>query len=275
MGHSFPEEVLEAIVVALRDSIPRTDPKFWGAHSATVSAWKACSSVSQRWRRITLPYLFRNVNILLPASFLISYLRFFTRTPLIARHVRELKLHDAMVDVYILELLLRALPSLKCLDLDGITVYDSTAPEEQLRCNYAIDKITYGHYYGVPDSQCTSLECLLGLFTRIGDFAVRVGKDPGSPLVELTTAHVESAVSRSLVGRTCIQKLRCGGQETSSFFLANFLCEVDAVQSLTALTFRIMEDTDLPAFVRLVQAARTTLQDLCIEINWDIERGTY
>lgn len=268
---NFPDEILDAIIGALGPL--RCDSN---KHMALLDirkisrTWQACCLASKRLRNITLLHLFHSVKIMFPEERLVPYIKFLEKTPWVAVHVREFQLSCDELDVRVLESLLEVLPSLRSLILDIITVYSDIDLDRHdygrhLNRNYALKRLDY---CSVPGEECASLEYILPLFSWIGDLVVAIGMTTDFGVEYSTDAedHIEEFISRSVVGKTRIENVICGGDAYIGRFLPLYLHRIGAMDHLRYLAFRVRGQYSARTLVCFLEATRDTLEALCIEI---------
>lgn len=275
MSVDFPDEVLDLFFAALSDF-------GWGYPSdesqvecqKVKSAYLACSRVCKRWNNIVLPHLFRSVRIVFSGKALSSRIQFLSHAPQIAKHVQALHLDGyytpGILAASMMDDLLQALPSLRCLDLYCVffqgAVLNSTTPR-------VIEKLRFKDSENEYDAvgQCASIVTLVALFTEIGELDIDVGD---ATWVEEETEdlwfvgkYVDVVTANGTVGHTRIRELRCGGRAISRIFVPLYLLKIGALENLTHLTVHLPFDTKSTEFFKLVLAASSTLTTMCIEFG--------
>lgn len=79
-----------------------------------------------------------------------------------------------------------------------------------------------------------------------------------------TEDHIEEFISRSVVGRTRIENIICGGDAYIGQSLPLYLHRIGAIEHLRYLAFRVHHS--VRTLVCFLEATRDTLEALCIEI---------
>ncbi len=247
----------------------------------TQKHWPACSLVSQQWRSITLPYLFRHISIPNRRSSIPEYVKFFTDTPTIARLVRHINISHQNIDIDQLDDLLGCLPNVRAVRLIGV----------DLRCRRESDsQLLYRHYeLDLLDCYCicnfsrwsSRLLQLLALFSKLNRFELSVDDAGSFGALRDVSHNALKATPAQYRSRPKIRSLYldCGANTYS--FLPSFLLDVGALSSLTELSMDIVEPDKLLEYIdELLCSVGPRLRSLSIALltenhYWDSDLGTW
>ncbi|KAI0733862.1 hypothetical protein BC629DRAFT_544191 [Irpex lacteus] len=121
----LPDEMLSSIIKELGESY---DVRVYIYNDVRRGDWPSCALVCRRWYRITLPHLFRYMQ--LPVRERMDYWedtaefrRFLEEKPAIARCVQGLIIGQMSVDIYDFDAILDTLDNLRYLEF-GLTHFD-------------------------------------------------------------------------------------------------------------------------------------------------------
>ncbi len=229
----LPEEILEAIIQQLGPR-PGLHPRYYlHDHTTTLSSkrhWSSCSLVCRRWRRITLPFLFRRIRILgeahslkertwevRDAAFRRRLFALDTETNGVTSHIREVTIENGVLRVSTVRHLVQLLPNLRSLVLSGVTLARKTngAPSVDAPGNLSRETRELDHllYYPPDDANhadsttpessynLTLLE-LLSLFSVIGTLWIEHDlslaelnwHDPGTRMLQTIASQLAPSI---------------------------------------------------------------------------------